>query len=470
MAGNDYMADDWPHNSSQQAASSSSNPFTMQHPRKHRLSDAATFAAGAGDSQDSLFVPDVPKRRRQELDNYGTVEDVDESVPLKPGLATKAQLQMLARFQQRGSNTGKQPIQAVSGRLNGREDHSRADYRQLAKSSDEEEPDFEDGDDLGEVDHQNAGARSPSADVVVANKKAKKPAVRLPRNAREAFEAQKIKNASQIKTAGRAPGPSGYTAVRDEANTTMFNLLNSDPIMERHGDAYANANGDEPNITATTKRGQFAAILQSLSDPADKKTARADKKRIDDAAKSFGYKRVQVVNGKWQLKGFKTPWYHHQLLGVEWMTIRELRDDDGTGNGGILADDMGLGKTLQALGVVVANPRADHHAGPGTGGTLIVVPSSILEQWRDEVKRHTDLPVVVYKPKSDHEDWVLESAGIVLTTYDTLQRQYPWPNSEVRDSKEYKENVKAWWDMATARFGPLHKRRWWRIILDEARE
>jgi len=60
---------------------------------------------------------------------------------------------------------------------------------------------------------------------------------------------------------------------------------------------------------------------------------------------------------------------HYQQDGVDWLVF--LRE---AGLGALLADDMGLGKTIQALCAV-------------QGRTLVVAPTSVLSNWRDEAAR-----------------------------------------------------------------------------------
>ena len=57
------------------------------------------------------------------------------------------------------------------------------------------------------------------------------------------------------------------------------------------------------------------------------------------------------------------------------MLGRETTVDEYGISGGVLCDEMGLGKTIQTLALIHANPQPP---------TLIVVPVSVITQWRDE--------------------------------------------------------------------------------------
>ena len=91
----------------------------------------------------------------------------------------------------------------------------------------------------------------------------------------------------------------------------------------------------------------------------------------------------------------------YQREGVNWLVF--LRD---AGLGALLADDMGLGKTLQALCAV-------------RGRTLVVVPTSVLENWRDEAARFRPaLRCAVYHGPRRALD---PDAEVTLTTYAILR-------------------------------------------------
>ena len=64
----------------------------------------------------------------------------------------------------------------------------------------------------------------------------------------------------------------------------------------------------------------------------------------------------------------------HQVDGVEWLLNRER----STPSGGLLCDEMGLGKTIQMLETMVRNFKMH---------TLIVVPKSLVKQWKSEINK-----------------------------------------------------------------------------------
>ncbi|HMA93451.1 MAG TPA: DEAD/DEAH box helicase, partial [Polyangiaceae bacterium] len=91
----------------------------------------------------------------------------------------------------------------------------------------------------------------------------------------------------------------------------------------------------------------------------------------------------------------------YQSEGVRWLAALSA-----AGIGGILADDMGLGKTLQTLAAL-------------TGKSLIVVPKSVLHNWRDEIGRfRPDLRVSMYHGPNRSLD---RAADVTLTSYAVMR-------------------------------------------------
>ena len=127
--------------------------------------------------------------------------------------------------------------------------------------------------------------------------------------------------------------------------------------------------------------------------------------------------------------------------------------------GGFLCDEVGLGKTVSCLALICASPRSTASTAGG-GGTLIVVPVSLLHQWRREAEtKVSGMRVVLYhgsaRHRGDYErrlceaDIVLTSSSIVGTEFGRWRR----PRTAARN--------------AGAR-EPLARVQWHRVIVDES--
>src|SRR6185369_7318262 len=71
--------------------------------------------------------------------------------------------------------------------------------------------------------------------------------------------------------------------------------------------------------------------------------------------------------------------FRGQLRGYQREGLGWLRFLRRFGFGGCLADDMGLGKTVQVLSLLDSDERK--------GPALIVVPRSLIFNWKEEAKR-----------------------------------------------------------------------------------
>ncbi|ESQ90331.1 hypothetical protein ABAC460_09255 [Asticcacaulis sp. AC460] len=137
----------------------------------------------------------------------------------------------------------------------------------------------------------------------------------------------------------------------------------------------------------------------------------------------------------------RTPLKPHQVEGLGWLakSCRLGR------RGGLLADDMGLGKTLQAIAFMawLQAQRLEH--GGDRSACLIVAPTGLLGNWRDEIAKHLNAPglgrlilafggdlkllreeadlsqrdIETGRASLDAERW--REGGVVLTTYETLR-------------------------------------------------
>jgi len=122
--------------------------------------------------------------------------------------------------------------------------------------------------------------------------------------------------------------------------------------------------------------------------------------------------------------GLRAELRHYQKHGVQWLwTLHAL------GLGGCLADDMGLGKTIQ----VIAHLSMLHAQDGDSGTELLVVPASLVDNWRAELARFApSLSVLVAHPSRlpSRKLRALTPAevaahDVVITTYGTVPRT-PW--------------------------------------------
>jgi superfamily II DNA or RNA helicase len=112
----------------------------------------------------------------------------------------------------------------------------------------------------------------------------------------------------------------------------------------------------------------------------------------------------------------------YQKVGLRWLWwLRSL------GLGGCLADDMGLGKTLQVIALLVLLKKKGADA---KEPSLLVVPASLIANWRAELARFApSLTVFVAHPSElpaselgSLTPEALSGRDVVITTYGTLQR------------------------------------------------
>jgi SNF2 family DNA or RNA helicase len=129
----------------------------------------------------------------------------------------------------------------------------------------------------------------------------------------------------------------------------------------------------------------------------------------------------------------------YQREGVLWMLMREL--GKSAVKGGFLCDEMGLGKTVQIISVILGNPDKK---------TLIVVPKSIVNQWKEEINKFAPgLTVFVFDgPTRDMTCDTFDESDVVIAPYSVM--------------------VKKGKPKGTAT--EMHMFHWGRIVLDEGHE
>lgn len=101
----------------------------------------------------------------------------------------------------------------------------------------------------------------------------------------------------------------------------------------------------------------------------------------------------------------------YQKEGFKW--LNELSE---LGFGGILADDMGLGKTIQVITFVLSKRSKK---------TLIITPTSVLYNWKDEFERFApNVRVGLVRGTKAQRDRMLSEIkkyDVLITTYGTLK-------------------------------------------------
>ena len=121
---------------------------------------------------------------------------------------------------------------------------------------------------------------------------------------------------------------------------------------------------------------------------------------------------------------FKATLRGYQETGVNWLWFLS-----NLGLGACLADDMGLGKTIQVLGLLAALKKK-----PEGKPSLLVLPASLLGNWRSEMDRFapalrgrflhpSETPRAELEQMGARPAEQLRNADIVLTTYGMLLRQ-----------------------------------------------
>jgi SNF2 family DNA or RNA helicase len=124
----------------------------------------------------------------------------------------------------------------------------------------------------------------------------------------------------------------------------------------------------------------------------------------------------------------------YQREGVMWMLAREM--SKSIVKGGFLCDEMGLGKTVQIIATILGNPSKK---------TLIVVPKSIVNQWKDELfKFAPSLTVGVF----DGPKRTMKDTDVVIAPYSVMVKKGQPKGTPTE----------------------LHRFQWGRIILDEGHE
>jgi hypothetical protein len=126
--------------------------------------------------------------------------------------------------------------------------------------------------------------------------------------------------------------------------------------------------------------------------------------------------RFQAIGMAEQPAGFRGRLRDYQREGLAWMHF--LRQFSF---GGCLADDMGVGKTAQVLALLETR-RELRVKGEIEAPSLVVVPKSLIFNWKQEVERFTpEIRVLDYTGVARNKG-ALAGYDVILTTYGTLRK------------------------------------------------
>ena len=126
------------------------------------------------------------------------------------------------------------------------------------------------------------------------------------------------------------------------------------------------------------------------------------------------YKDAKISFTKEELKVLRD----YQKVGVQWLYNIHKCD-----LGGVLADEMGLGKSLQVLYFIRKLLKEDK-----TSKFLIVVPTSLVYNWENEIKKFT--PEINYQilsgPRDKRRELFSRNTNLYITSYGLLREDFEY--------------------------------------------
>jgi SNF2 family DNA or RNA helicase len=182
-------------------------------------------------------------------------------------------------------------------------------------------------------------------------------------------------------------------------------LKKSNPLLEELGER----NGNESHRNTVRIRNYLVPFVEDMVSEIDFRST-VDFDSLRERLGSFnGLDRVDIP------AGLNATLRDYQHKGLNWLGFL-----DSFSFGGILADDMGLGKTIQTLAHLLKHKES----GPAT--SLIVAPTSVAYNWKDEADRFAPgiNVLVLTGPDRSAKFDDISKADIVITTYALLRRDF----------------------------------------------
>ena len=167
-----------------------------------------------------------------------------------------------------------------------------------------------------------------------------------------------------------------------------------------------------------TSEGGHIRFRQSQAGLLDALLAAQPEARCDEtfARVREELRRFHGVEPAPQPAGFVGRLRDYQSEGLGWMHFLERFSF-----GGCLADDMGVGKTAQVLALLESR-RELRTTGEPVAPSLVVVPKSLVFNWKEEAARFTPRLRVLDHTGLARNGTDFAAYDVVLTTYGTLRR------------------------------------------------
>jgi len=190
-------------------------------------------------------------------------------------------------------------------------------------------------------------------------------------------------------------------------------LLDGDAIQQAREVFEDCAVGEGEKAGTFRMRSIYGSYVESSLNALDGIDIEATPSWLERAKRQNEQESVEPVELHPKLKGTLRTYQHE---GVNWLRFLENRSFCG-----ILADEMGLGKTIQTLAWIQLGRSDELHQGKPA---LIVCPTSLVENWREEAKKFTpNLKVLLLHGTDRHRKWKnVEKSDMVITSYALMRR------------------------------------------------
>ena len=190
-------------------------------------------------------------------------------------------------------------------------------------------------------------------------------------------------------------------------------LLDGDAIVQARAVFEDCAVGQGDRAGSFRVSSIYGSYVQSSIEALEDVDMHASTGWLERARQQNNQLSVEPVELSKQLKGTLRA---YQQEGVNWLRFLENR-----GFCGILADEMGLGKTIQTLAWIQLGRSDESHQGKPA---LIVCPTSLVENWREEAVKFTpNLKVLLLHGTDRHRKWKkIEKYDLVITSYALMRR------------------------------------------------